>query len=103
MDLKTLLSLLNSPETRQLLLKAVDLARMKSQLDELQDQVRRLQEEARDAHRLRDRLDKMETAARELEAARAEVSALRGRVTLALGLGGGGLLLGLISLVLALR
>jgi len=97
MDVKTLLSILSSPETRELLLKAVDFARMKGQVNDLQNQVRRLQadlkEDSEDIERVDDKLAALTKS----------VDAMRTRSLVALGLGGGGFLLGLIALILALR
>lgn len=100
MDVKTLLSILSSPETRELLLKAVDFARVKGQVSDLQNQVRRLQtdfkdfrEDAADIEHLD---DKLATLAK-------SVDALRTRSLVALGLGGGAFLLALAALILALR
>jgi hypothetical protein len=97
MDVKTLLSILSSPETRELLLKAVDFARMKGQVNDLQNQVRRLQadvkEDSEDVERLDDKLTALAKS----------VDALRTRALLALGLGGGAFLLALVALILAVR
>ena len=97
MDVKTLLSILSSPETRELLLKAVDFARVKGQVNDLQNQVRRLQadlkEDSEDIERLDDRLA---TLAKTVEG-------VRSRILLALGLGGGAFLLALAALIVALR
>jgi septal ring factor EnvC (AmiA/AmiB activator) len=97
MDVKTLLSILSSPETRELLLKAVDFARMRGQVNELQTQVRRLQTDLKEDSDDIERLDdKVEALAKSLDA-------LRMRSLAALGLGGGAFLLGLVALILALR
>jgi len=97
MDVKTLLSILSSPETRELLLKAVDFARMKGQVNDLQNQVRRLQSDLKEDSEDIERLDgKLATLAKSVEA-------MRTRSLVALGLGGGGFALGLVALILALR
>ena len=97
MDVKTLLSILSSPETRELLLKAVDFARVKGQVNDLQNQVRRLQadlkEDSEDIERLDDRLAGLAKS----------VEGLRTWALLALGLGGGAFLLAVVALILALR
>lgn len=97
MDVKTLLSILSSPETRELLLKAVDFARVKGQVNDLQNQVRRLQadlkEDSGDIERFDDKLAALAKS----------VDALRTRAAVGLGLGGGALLLALVALILALR
>lgn len=97
MDVKTLLSILSSPETRELLLKAVDFARMKGQVNDLQNQVRRLQAD------LKEDSEDIERVDAKLAALAKSVDAMRTRSLVALGLGGGGFLLGLIALILALR
>lgn len=97
MDVKTLLSILSSPETRELLLKAVDFARMKGQVNDLQNQVRRLQADLEEDSEDIERLDG------KLAALAQSVEALRTRALLGLGLGGGAFLLALVALVLALR
>ncbi len=97
MDVKTLQSILSSPETRELLLKAVDFARVKGQVNDLQNQVRRLRsdldEGAGDLERLDDKLG----------AQAKSVDALGTRTLVALGMGGGAFLLALEALILALR
>ena len=97
MDVKTLLSILSSPETRELLLKAVDFARVKGQVNDLQNQVRRLQadlkEDSEDIERVDDKLAALAKS----------VDALRTRTLVGLGLGGGAFLLALVALILALR
>jgi chromosome segregation ATPase len=97
MDIKTLLSILSSPETRELLLKAVDFARVKGQVGDLQNQVRRLQADLKEDSEDIERLD-----AKLAELAKS-VDSIRTRFSLALGLGGGAFLLALVALVLALR
>ena len=97
MDVKTLLSILSSPETRELLLKAVDFARVKGQVNELQNQVRRLQAELKEDSEDIERLDD------KLGALAKSVDALRTRALLGLGLGGGAFLLALAALIVALR
>jgi prefoldin subunit 5 len=100
MDVKTLLSILSSPETRELLLKAVDFARVKGQVGELQTQVQRIQAHLKEDSADIERLDeKLATLAKSIEG----VQGLRTRLLVALGLGGGGFVLGLIALILALR
>lgn len=97
MDVKTLLSILSSPETRELLMKAVDFARVKGQVKDLQAEVRSLQadqeEDARDIEKLAEKMDGLARG----------VEGLRGRAILALTLGGGAFLLALVALILALR
>jgi septal ring factor EnvC (AmiA/AmiB activator) len=97
MDVKTLLSILSSPETRELLLKAVDFARVKGQVNDLQNQVRRLQSD------LKEDSEDIERVDGKLAALAKSVEAMRTRSLVAIGLGGGGFLLGLIALILALR
>jgi chromosome segregation ATPase len=97
MDVKTLLSILSSPETRELLLKAVDFARVKGQVNDLQNQVRRLQAD------LKEDSEDIESLDGKLSALAQRVDALRTRTLLALGLGGGAFLLALAALILALR
>lgn len=100
MDVKTLLSILSSPETRELLLKAVDFARVKGQVNDLQTQVQRIQahlkEDSADIERLD---DKLAALAKSIDG----LQGLRTRVLVALGLGGGAFVLGLVALILALR
>lgn len=96
MDVKTLLNILSSPETRELLLKAVDFARLRGQVNDLQNQIRRLQSD------LKEDSDDIERLDERLVALTKTVDAMRTRSQLALGLGGGGFLLGLIALILAL-
>jgi septal ring factor EnvC (AmiA/AmiB activator) len=97
MDVKTLLSILSSPETRELLLKAVDFARVKGQVNDLQNQVRRLQadlkEDSEDIERVDDKLAALAKS----------VDAMRTRSLVGLGLSGGAFLLALVALILALR
>ena len=97
MDVKTLLSILSSPETRELLLKAVDFARVKGQVNDMQNQVRRLQadlkEDSEDIERLDDKLSTLAKG----------IDALRTRALVGLGLGGGAFLLALVALIVALR
>lgn len=97
MDVKTLLSILSSPETRELLLKAVDFARVKGQVSDLQNQVRRLQADLKEDSEDIERLDG------KLAALAKSVDALRARALVGLGLGGGAFLLALAALILALR
>jgi septal ring factor EnvC (AmiA/AmiB activator) len=97
MDVKTLLSILSSPETRELLLKAVDFARLKGQVNDLQNQVRRLQSDLKEDSEDIERVDD------KLAALAKSVDAMRTRSLVALGLGGGGFLLALVALILALR
>jgi len=97
MDVKTLLSILSSPETRELLLKAVDFARVKGQVNDLQNQVRRLQSDLKEDSEDIERLDD------KLAALAKSVDALRTRSLVALGLGAGAFLLALVALILALR
>jgi septal ring factor EnvC (AmiA/AmiB activator) len=97
MDVKTLLSILSSPETRELLLKAVDFARMRGQVNDLQNQVRRLQADLKEDSEDIERLDG------KLAALGKSVDALRTRTLVGLGLGGGAFLLALVALILALR
>lgn len=97
MDVKTLLSILSSPETRELLLKAVDFARVKGQVNELQTQVRRMQEESKNDSGDIERLDD------KLAALTRTVESMRSRAMVSLGLGAGGFLLGLVALIVALR
>jgi hypothetical protein len=96
MDLKALLSLLNSPETREVLLKAVDFVRLKGQVNDLQNQVRRMQAESRDDSKDIERLDD------KLDALARSIDSLRTRAILSMALGGGALVLGLVALILAL-
>jgi chromosome segregation ATPase len=97
MDLKALLSILNSPETREVLLKAVDFVRLKGQVNDLQNQVRRMQAESRDDSKDIERLDD------KLDALAKSIDSLRTRAMLSMGLGGGALVLGLVALIVALR
>ena len=97
MDLKALLSLLNSPETREVLLKAVDFVRLKGQVNDLQNQVRRMQAESRDDSKDIERLDD------KLDALAKSIDSLRTRATLSMSLGGGALVLGIVALIVALR
>lgn len=100
MDVKTLLSILSSPETRELLLKAVDFARVKGQVNDLQTQVQRIQAHLKEDSADIERLDeKLATLAKSIEG----VQGVRTRLLVALGLGGGGFVLGLVALILALR
>ena len=100
MDVKTLLSILSSPETRELLLKAVDFARVKGQVNDLQTQVQRIQAHLKEDSADIERLDeKIATLAKSIEG----VQGVRTRLLVALGLGGGGFVLGLVALILALR
>jgi septal ring factor EnvC (AmiA/AmiB activator) len=97
MDVKTLLSILSSPETRELLLKAVDFARVKGQVNDMQNQVRRLQADLKEDSEDIERLDdKLSTLAKSIDA-------LRTRALVGLGLGGGAFLLALVALIVALR
>lgn len=97
MDVKTLLSILSSPETRELLLKAVDFARVKGQVNDLQNQIRRLRADLEEGAEEVERLDD------KLAALAKSVDAVRTRALVALGLGVGGFLLGVVALILALR
>lgn len=97
MDVKTLLSILSSPETRELLLKAVDFARVKGQVNDLQNQVRRLQAD------LKEDAEDIESLDGKLAALAQRIDALGTRTFLALGLGGGAFLLALVALIVALR
>lgn len=97
MDVKTLLSILSSPETRELLLKAVDFARVKGQVNDLQNQVRRLQAD------LKEDSEDIESLDGKLAALAQRVDALRTRTLFALGLSGGAFLLALAALIVALR
>jgi prefoldin subunit 5 len=100
MDVKTLLSILSSPETRELLLKAVDFARVKGQVNDLQNQIQGIQahlkEDSADIERLDERLA---TLAKSIEG----IQGVRTRMMVALGLGGGAFVLSLVALILALR